>query len=235
MRKAMILGVVTLAGTLASPAIADEFTGFRLGLSMSSENIDGFYTHNIVAPSPTTTKSDGQRFGYSLFGGWALNKYLAVEGGLSSGTKFGKSVFPEFVAAIDPATGTGTDGSEFYELEQDLKSANASVVGTWWVSNKFAIFGRAGFMAWRGRVSYSYGDFQPPVTDPVTPAFKIQDHASDDGFAPLFGGGVQTQLDHALIRLEYTQADVGDIAFGSNFSSTDNTVSSLTFSIVWTL
>ena len=35
MRKAMVLGVVTLAGSLASPAFADEFSGFRLGLLLN--------------------------------------------------------------------------------------------------------------------------------------------------------------------------------------------------------
>ena len=236
MRTAMVLGVLTLAGTLASPASADEFTGFRLGITLSSDKLDGFYSHSIVAPSPTTTKNDSQRFGYELFGGWALNKWLAFEGGLSSGTKFNKLVYPAFVAALDPSTCTcETDGGEYYKVEQDFKAAQASVVGSWWISDKFSLFGRAGFLAWRGRVSYSYGDVNPPETVPVTPAYKFTDHASDDGFAPMFGGGIQTQLDHALIRLEYTQADVGDIAFGSNFSSTDNTFSQLALSIVWKL
>jgi hypothetical protein len=42
MRKAMVLGVVTLAASLASPAFADEFTGFRLGVLMSQDKLDGF-------------------------------------------------------------------------------------------------------------------------------------------------------------------------------------------------
>jgi hypothetical protein len=232
----MVLGFVTLAASLASPAFADEFTGFRMGLLMSSDKLDGFYSHSIVAPSAITQKSDADRFGYSLFGGWALNKWLAVEAGYNSGSVFGKEMFPEFVAAIDPATcACETDGSEFYTLKQSLKSTQATVVGSWWITDKFSLFGRAGLMAWRGRVSYAYGDNEPPVTTPLTPGFKFTGHASDDGFAPLFGVGVQTQLDHALVRLEYFQADIGDIAFGPNFSSTDNTYSSLAFSIVWTL
>ena len=235
MRKAMVLGVLTLAGSLASPAFADEFTGFRLGMVLGQDKIDGFYSHSIVAPSATTTKNDSDRLGYQLFAGWALNKWLAAEVGYHQGTAFTKNVFPEFVAALDPATGSGTDGSEFYRLEQDIKSVDASIVGSLWIGQKFAFFGRGGITAWRGRVSYSYGDSRPPVTTPVTPAFKFQGHARDDGFAPLFGLGVQSQLDHALVRLEYQYADVGDLAFGPNFSSTDNTYSSVAFSIVWTL
>ena len=84
---------------------------------------------------------------------------------------------------------------------------------------------------------YSFGDSNPPAT---VSRYRFRASASDEGFAPLFGLGIQTQLDHALMRFEYQYADLGDIAFGTDqfsesFSSTDNKVSSLAFSIVWTL
>jgi hypothetical protein len=236
MRKAMIIGVAMSAGLLASPAFADEFTGVRIGFSMSQDKLDGFYTHSVVAPSPTLAKSDSSAFGYSIFGGWALNKYLAFEGALHGGTKFNKLLYPDFVATLDPSgLGEPTDGSEYYKMEQDIKSAQVSVVGAWWFGNKFSVFGRVGGMAWRGRVAYSYGDLQPPITDPLTPGFKVTDHATDNGFAPLIGAGFQTQLDHALLRFEYVYSDIGDLAFGPNFTSTENVYSSLQFSLAWTL
>ena len=238
MRKAMVLGVVSLAGLLASPAFADEFTGFRLGVLFSQDKLDGFYNHSLVnPPSPTTTKSDSDRLGYELFGGWALNKWLAAEVGYRDGTPFTKNVFPDFVAALDTTT---SKGSEFYRMEQNLKSIDASVVGSLWLGNKFSFFGRAGFLAWRGEVDYVFGDNVPPTTVPVTPAYKFKSHARDDGFAPMFGVGLQTQLDHALVRFEYQYVDIGDIAFGTDsfgetFSSTDNKFSTIAFSIVWQL
>ena len=51
MRKAMSLGVVALAGLLASPAFADEFTGFRIGIGMSSDKLAGS-THTSPRPRP---------------------------------------------------------------------------------------------------------------------------------------------------------------------------------------
>jgi opacity protein-like surface antigen len=234
MRKAMVLGVVSLAGLLASPAFADEFTGFRMGFQMSQDKLDGFYNHSIVnPPSPSSTKSDSDQLGYALFGGWALNKYLAAEAGFHVGTHFSKLLFPAFVDSID--TNPATEGSEYYVMRQQFKSVDASVVGSWWINDKISLFGRAGLMAWQGRVYYAYGDAEPPVTVPVTRPFKNSSHVTDEGFAPMFGVGIQTQLDHSLVRFEYQYADIGDVAFGSNFSSTDNTFSSLTFSIVWTL
>jgi hypothetical protein len=235
MRKAMVLGILTLAGSLASPAFADEFTGWRLGMVMSQDKLDGFYSHSIVnPPSPTTTKSDADQLGYELFVGWALNKYLAAEAGFHRGTQFNRTnLFPAFVDTID--TDPSSEGSEYYVMRQSVKSFNASVVGSWWITRNFSFYGRAGLMGWQGTVYYAYGDVEPPATVPVTRPFKNTSHASDTGFSPMFGVGMQTQLDHALVRLEYQQADVGNLAFGSNFSSTKNTFSSLAFSIVWTL
>ena len=232
MRKAMVLGTLTLAGTLASPAFADEFTGLRLGIVMSQDKLDGFYTHTLVSPNPV--KSDSDQLGYELFAGWALNKYLAAEGGFHTGTHFNRSnLFPEFVDTID--TDPDSEGTEYYVMRQNVKSFNASVVGSWWITKNFSFFGRAGLMGWQGEVYYAYGDVLPPDTTPPTRPFKNKSHARDTGFAPLFGVGMQTQLDHALVRLEYQQADLGNLVFGSNFSSTDNTYSSIAFSIVWTL
>jgi hypothetical protein len=216
-----------LVGTLAAPAFADEFSGFRLGLTVNADALDGFYTHTVVAPSPTTESLKSERFGYGIFGGWALNKWIAVEAGIQGGTEFNSRPFPLFVETLD--TDPLTEGNEFYVLRQDIKSFQGSVVGSWWLTKDVSFFGRAGFMAWTAEVSYSYGDADDPAT------LKVTDHASDDGFAPMFGGGIQTQLDGALIRLEYIQADVGDVVFGSNFSSTDNTYSSIALSVVWIL
>lgn len=227
MRKAMVLGALVLAGTLASPAFADEFTGFRLGLAVNADALDGLYTHTVVAPSPTTESLKSERFGYGIFGGWGLNKWLAVEGGFQMGSEFNSRPFPLFVETLD--TDPLTEGNEFYVLHQDIKSFQASVVGSLWISKNVSFFGRAGFMAWQGEVTYGYGDADDPATQ------KVTDHESDDGFAPLFGAGIQTQLDGALIRLEYQQSDIGDVAFGSNFSSTDNTYSSIALSVVWIL
>jgi hypothetical protein len=50
MRKAMVLGVLGLAGTLASPAFADEFSGFRLGMNMSSDSLESDLFFNPLAP-----------------------------------------------------------------------------------------------------------------------------------------------------------------------------------------
>jgi hypothetical protein len=224
MRKAMVLGAMALAGTLASPAFADEFSGFRLGVLTSQDKLEGDFTFTPAGTQPINSN----RFGFGLFGGWALNRYLAIEAGLRSGGSFSENAFPAFTQSLSTLPPPPrADSPPFFKVRNDLLSFETSVVGSWWVSDKFSLFGRAGFYAWKSETTYSFGDLD------AGPA--IRDAADDTGFAPLFGLGVQTQLDGALIRLEYQMADVGDLSFGSNFGQTENTVSSIAVSIVWIL
>lgn len=229
MRKAMVLGVLGLAGTLASPAFAeDAFSGVRLGLNLSSDTLESDYFEGPVAPTTPVDQTSSSRFGYGFFGGWALNKWFAVEGGLFGGTKFNADIFPEAVP----------DG--FYDVQHvDLWGGEISVVGTFWIGNKFGIFGRAGMFGYKSEVTESYGDYSDPDSKTVV---KVE----GDGFEPLFGIGVQTTLDNALVRLEYKQTAIGDHRYFDNmgtastaddfeFNWRNNDISSLSFSIVWIL
>jgi opacity protein-like surface antigen len=228
MRKAMVLGVIALAGTLASPAFADEFSGPRLGMTFNSDKLQGDFN---FAPIADTTRVNAQRFGYGLFGGWALNRYLAFEGGIQSGSSFNQSVFPSYAALFSvapPVTVPVTpDSPPAFNVHNDIKSLQASVVGAVWIGRKFSVFGRLGAMVWKTETSIGVGDPDGPP--------KITEQANDTGFAPLGGIGVQTQLDGALLRLEYQYADVGDMTSSFNFSMTDNEYSALSLSIVWIL
>src|SRR5262245_13771589 len=98
MRKALVLGVMGLAGSLASPAFADEFSGFRLGMNMGSDKLESDF---FFDPFVDTDEVNTNRFAYGLMAGWALNRYLAFEGALRGGSEFNTRPFEgEFV---DPA------------------------------------------------------------------------------------------------------------------------------------
>jgi opacity protein-like surface antigen len=224
----MVLGVLALAGTLASPAFADEFSGFRLGMAFNSDKLQGNFN---FAPLGDTARVNSTRFGYGLFGGWALNRYLAFEAGFHSGNDFNQDVFPAYAAMFsvapsltDPVT---PDSPPEFNVHNNTKSLQASVVGSLWIGKKFSVFGRAGGMYWKNETQIGVGDADGPP--------KISEEAHDTGFAPLLGVGVQTQLDGALLRLEYQYADVGDMTSSFNFSMTDNEYSALSLSIVWIL
>ena len=225
MRKAIVLGVLALAGTLASPAFADEFSGFRMGMAFSSDKFQGDFN---FAPIAQTEIFNENRFGYGLFGGWAFNRYLAFEGGIQSGASANQNVFPTYAALYNVvAVAPAVDSPPAFKVHNGIKSLQISAVGSVWIGKKFALFGRLGGTAWKGETSISVGDADGP------PA--ITEAAHNTGFAPLGGIGIQTVLDGALMRFEYQYADIGDMTKSFSFSQTSNSLSSLTFSIVWIL
>ena len=96
MRKAMVLGVLGLAGTLAAPAFADDFSGWRLTGTIGQETTDSKLTYT---PFSATEDANTNRFVYGFGTGWALNRYLAFELGLRSGTTFNSDHFESRMTA----------------------------------------------------------------------------------------------------------------------------------------
>jgi OmpA family protein len=216
MRKAMVLGVLGLAGTLASPAFADEFSGLRLGMNLSSDTLDAdLFFEPLLATEDFRTG----RFGYGFSGGWALNRYFALEAGLRSGGEFNAKPFNDFL----------TDPSDFIVSHTDVKGIDITAVGSLWIGKKFSIFGRAGMFAWKAEETMSVGTY----ASESSPGTKATVSVDDNGFDPIVGIGLQTTLDGALVRIEYQQTEIGDLGTAGAFNLHDTTINSLNFSIVW--
>ena len=66
-------------------------------------------------------------------------------------------------------------------------------------------------------------------------ATKQTSAVDDNGFTLMYGAGIQTELDGALIRLEYQFMELDDLTAPAAFSLNDNKMNSLNFSIVWVL
>ena len=226
MRKALVLGVLGLAGTLASPAFAaDDFSGFRLAMNMNSDQLEGDFAFQGLGVQEIIE----QRFGYGLSAGWALNRYLAFEAGYHHGSEYNTDAvnFLPMIPNVLPTPPDDFDDAPFFKIRNTVRSIDASAVGSVWIGNKFSFFGRLGVMAWKAETTYSYGD--------ADALFKTVDAVDDTGFAPMAGLGMQTVLDRALLRVEYQYVDYGDLPVASYFGQFDNTGSALSFSVVWTI
>ena len=214
MRKAMVLGVLGLAGAFASPAFADDaYRGWRLGATIGNETFQSDVDYVGYFDSV-----DENRLSYSVFGGWGLNKWLAVEVGYRDGGEFNAHL--------------NSDGAfPTREIEQhtDISGFEASVIGSWWITKNSACMAAPAFSS--GRVS-------PPFLKTWTSPRKIppttRETFEDDGNDPFFGVGVQTELDGALVRLEYQMVDAGDLD-APGLEMLDNKLESLNLSIVWFL
>ncbi len=135
MRKAMVLGVLGLAGSLASPAFAeDQWRGIRLGLTLSQENLE-----NDVVWNGYGDDFKANRLGYSFTGGWGLNKWLAFELSYNDGSEFSQ----------DLETGDFTGMTRVVQ-HTDMRAFVGSVVGSWWFTDNFSVYGRAGHLLLEG-------------------------------------------------------------------------------------
>jgi OOP family OmpA-OmpF porin/outer membrane immunogenic protein len=220
MRKATILGVLALAGTLASPAFADEFSGWRLGMAAGQEELQGRVQYRGYFDDV-----DPNRVSYSFFGGWGLNKWLAVEVGYKDGGKFNADL-----------ESNGGFPTRRVVQHTAINGFEGSIVGSYWIGKKFSVFGRAGMFAWKGETTFSEDiDVATETPAPSRETFE------DDGAEPFFGIGVQTQLDGALVRLEYQMVETSDFHVDDPNSTVnfvdmvDTKMTSLNLSVVWIL
>jgi OOP family OmpA-OmpF porin/outer membrane immunogenic protein len=215
MRKALVLGVLGLAGTLASPAFAeDNFTGWRLGMTAGQEAFQ-----SDVNWRGYTQDTDENRLGYGFFGGWALNRYFAVEVGYKTGGAFNAQILSN-----------GAFPTREIELDTEMRGFEGSVTGAWWITKQFSLYGRAGMYAWKGEYKFKE-DLN--IDNPSNPIGT--EHFEDDGAEPFFGAGVQTVLDNALVRLEYQMFETSDFVVPGILTMRNNKDESLNLSVVWTL
>ena len=214
MRKAMVLGVLGLAGALASPAFAeDQYKGWRLGAWVGNESFESDVDYLGYFDSV-----DENRLSYGVFGGWGLNRYFAVEVGYHGGGEFNAHLMSD-----------GLYPTREIEQHTDVQGFEASIVGSWWFTDRFSLYGRVGLYAWKGETTLTE-DVDINSDLPATSRETFE----DDGNEPFFGVGVQTELDGALVRLEYQMVETGDMA-APGLEMLDTSMESLNFSIVWFL
>jgi len=220
MRKATILGVLGLAGTLASPAFADEYSGWRLGATIGQEEMK-----SQVQYRGYFDEVDPNRLSYSFFGGWGLNKWLAVEVGYKDGGQFNTDI-----------ESNGQFPDRLVTQHTKLNGFEGSIIGSFWFTEKFSVFGRAGMFAWKGETTFGEDlDVAVEIPEPSRETFE------DDGTEPFFGVGFQTHLDGALVRLEYQMMETSDFHVDNPNSPTnfldivDTKMSSLNLTVVWIL
>lgn len=129
-----LLGVAGLATFLASPALAQD-TGHYYGgasIGQSRTEMDTSRTTGILLPGVAATGAATDKTGnaFKVFGGYQINRNLAIEGGYFDLGKNG------FTAATSPA------GS--LSGETRVQGINLDVVGTMPLTDRFSLQGRVG-------------------------------------------------------------------------------------------
>jgi len=162
--KKVIAGSILLVALAASPAFADK--GFSAGASLGYSNI---------TIGDSGVNADFNDFGYKVFGNYMFTDNWGVEG---SWLDFGN--LSENIGGVDAEI--NADGFDLF------------AVGSFPVSDKVDLFGKAGFISW----------------DASTKLDGV-DAGSDDGndLALGFGGRLKTSNNFGL-RAEYEWFDIQD-------------------------
>ena len=129
------LGLAALAASLSPLVMAQQDSGWYGGLSVGRSMAtidDARITAQLKALGLATTSiADRERSsGYKLFGGYDLNRNVAIEAGIFDLGKFGYTA-----TTAPPGTLTG---------DIRLKGLNLDLVGKWPVTDKFSVMGRVG-------------------------------------------------------------------------------------------
>jgi OOP family OmpA-OmpF porin len=130
----MAAGAAALVLTMSPSVFADDagwYTGFNAGQSRAKID-DTRIADGLLDDGFTTTSisNDDLHFGFKAFGGYAFNRYFALESGYFNLGKFG------FTADTSPA------GSLRGNIK--LQGANFDAVGSVPLGDKFSLFARAG-------------------------------------------------------------------------------------------
>src|SRR5665647_450366 len=140
--KLTLLALAISAGSLAMADDAGWYVGANVGASRATiddARITSGLLGNGFSAAPIT--NDDSSTGYKLYGGYRLNRYIAVEGGYFDLGDFG------FKATTVPA-GTLTGNIK-------LRGLNLDLVGTLPITEKFSVFGRIGANYTQARDTFS--------------------------------------------------------------------------------
>ena len=140
--KLTLLALAISAGSLAMAEDAGWYVGANVGASRATID-DARITSGLLGSGLTAASiaDDNRSNGYKLFGGYRLNRNIAVEGGYFDLGDFG------FKATTVP---TGTLNGNI-----KLRGLNLDLVGTLPITQKFSVFGRIGANYAQARDSFS--------------------------------------------------------------------------------
>ena len=187
MNRTKILCLVGLSGigTLMAPyAVAQErpyfYTGASIGQSQSQLDEQATVNNLLGYKVPTTvTRRTPEDTGYRLFGGYQMNRNIALEGGYFN---LGKSVF-------DTTTLAGP-----LRAQTEVEGINIDVVYTLPLSERWSVLGRLGAQYAHTRTGYDgrgLGAGRAPY------AFGVGNQSKDDSNLKA-GVGVQYELSPSL-------------------------------------
>ena len=187
MKRIYGLVLLTAGLHLCSVAVADGdwYAGLSLGLGEANEI--GF--EDIDDGSALSGSIDDNDFGWKIYGGYAYNQYVAIEGGyVDLGEVSINAESDGDGVAYDAGQVTASIGTTGFSL---------SVLGLMPINDRLGLHARIGYFTWKADQRLNNSAFQPVSED-------------FEGSDPTFGVGAMYKLnDQTTIRVDYEKfADV---------------------------
>jgi hypothetical protein len=154
----------------AQTAAANE-TGFYMGgyVGMTSKEVprapfeefkNGLHAFSFFTQTSETISFDDSDLGFTIVGGYRLNRYLAFEGGYAS---LGEVVFKSRATGTFPSD----PGTLNINVESETSGFTVSALGTLPLSRDWELFGRVGALFANNKIRFTLDargtDFIPPV------------------------------------------------------------------------
>jgi OOP family OmpA-OmpF porin len=193
-RTRVALGCLALVAGLAAPAARAQDTGWYAGAGVgrAASDVDDPRIRNGLLNQGldiAAFSEDERDTAWRLFGGYQFNRHLGVEAGWFDLGRFGYS------ASTVPAGQLAGDVR--------MRGLNLDVVGTWPLTERLALLGRAGVLYAQTRGSFSAGG---AVTNPYWTT-----GTTERGGGYKFGAGLAWQLSPAWqVRAELERLRVKD-------------------------
>ena len=175
-------------------------SGFEFGAGVGGSQIS--------APGVFVPDRDLGGFAYTLFGGYRISRWAAVEASYLDGGNVSRDG--------QVAAGEGVE----YKIEPRL--ATVTGVGILPLGN-FSFYARAGFAHWWYTDEFDFVQLDQPT---------IRERFSQTANAPIWGGGVSLYFDRGLLRLEYDQSKANGNVLGTPL---DLKLRMLTLQVAWLL
>ena len=141
--KLSLLTLALMAAPFAMAQDAGWYAGANIGQTRSSLDNASISNSLLGATPPVITSivEDNTDRGFKLFGGYQINKYLALEGGYFDLGEF------DFVTSTNPA--------DTLSGNIQVRGVNLDAVGTLPITDKFSAFGRLGVTHARTKGSFA--------------------------------------------------------------------------------
>ena len=170
------------------------YVGGGVGQSKSAFDVSGVQEMLQSYPGFSTSfVMDETATGKKVFGGYRINRYVAVEGQYADFGKFTSSFSAS--KGSQKALSTG---------EWSATGLGVSMMGILPIGSKVSLFGKVGMLRWNATTSYAYVDNISPES------FSGSDDAT--GTSSMLGVGINVKVAKKLsVRVEHERVnDVGD-------------------------